>query len=64
MKTIVKLNGFQRECETAEDLRQLKKKLLDLNNGATITLKLNGRQRIERPEMASNFAENLVEGLK
>ncbi len=64
MKTIVKLNGFERECETVEDLIQLKKKLIDLKNGATITLKLNGQQRIERSEMASNFAENLVEGLK
>ena len=66
MKTIIKFKRFQRECETAEDLVMMKKKLLELNNGKEIkiTLKLNGEQRAGMGNMGFKFAENLVEGIK
>ena len=66
MKSRIRLNGFNRECETEENLEQLRRKLLDLNDGndVIITFKLKGKQRVGMSECGLKFAENLVEGLR
>ncbi len=66
MKAMVKFNGFARECGTADDLKQLKRKLSELNNGEEIriALKLNREQGNGVSKIGHGFAENLVEGLK
>ena len=64
MKALIKLNGCQVECETAGDLKQLKRKVLDLNNGETIKLVITRKQRVGMSDCSSGFAENLIECLK